>query len=617
MAPGGIPGHCLRCLLLLGVGSEQPSSDPLQCPELSDPTLSTPRGQRIGSYTLLEKIGEGGCGVVFLAEQQAPVSRRVALKIIKLGMDTKQVVARFKVERQTLALMDHPNIARIFDAGATEAGRLYFVMELVKGIKITDYCDQHKLTIQQRLVLFRQVCHAVQHAHQKGIIHRDLKPSNILIAEQEGAPVPKVIDFGIAKATTDELGADTTILTAFEQFIGTPAYMSPEQAAMGGVDIDTRSDIYSLGVLLYELLAGQPPFDSLDLRRRPLNQVIQIIREKEAPRLSASLTSQDPAELAAVAFNRQMDPIRLRKTLAVDLDWIVMKALEKDRTRRYETAASLAADVKNFESDKPVGARPPASLYLLGKWARRHKVLFAGASGLLIFFLSVVIAEAVQWLVAAHKSHVLLATQSAAARRDESDGRFDAFAAVARGDSNPNGAWSYGSSPALGALPTLYSTEFTDAAMTNVPHAWTHAWTDHPGPIPIPFVAANLFGPATSDGPTNLLRLHPGWECQFTHVIWTAPASGRYSLATTFTLLDLKGNTVCYVLHRTKNGLISMSADTLDADHLSSYFSHHLEVAAGEQIDFAVGCGPRGVDGDSTGLSAVITRMSKKEPANP
>jgi len=302
-------------------------------------------GDRIGRYKLREKVGEGGCGVVYVAEQEEPVRRRVALKVIKLGMDTRSVVARFEAERQALAMMDHPNIAKVLDAGATEAGRPYFVMELVRGIKITDYCDQNKLSTRQRLDLFVKVCQAVQHAHQKGIIHRDLKPSNILVTLNDGVPVPKVIDFGIAKATEGRL-TDLTVYTELHQFIGTPAYMSPEQAEMSGLDIDTRSDIYSLAVLLYELLTGKTPLDAKELFSCGLDEMRRAIREKEPPRPSTRLSTMLHAELTTTAQQRASDSPKLIHLIRGDLDWIVMKALEKDRTRRYQTASDLAMDIQ-------------------------------------------------------------------------------------------------------------------------------------------------------------------------------------------------------------------------------------------------------------------------------
>jgi WD40 repeat protein/serine/threonine protein kinase len=347
----------------------------------TEPAQHEKPGDRIGRYKLREKIGEGGCGIVYVAEQEEPVRRRVALKVIKLGMDTRQVVARFEAERQALAMMDHPNIAKVLDAGATESGGPYFVMELVRGIRITDYCDQHKLSTRQRLDLFVLVCNAVQHAHQKGIIHRDLKPSNILVTLHDGVPVPKVIDFGIAKATEGRL-TDLTVYTELHQFIGTPAYMSPEQAEMSGLDIDTRSDIYSLGVLLYELLTGRTPFDAKELLAAGLDEIRRTIREVEPPRPSTRLSTLAHGDLTTVAAAHGSEAPKLVSLIRGDLDWMVMKALEKDRTRRYETANGLAMDLQRHLNNEPVVARPPSALYRFQKLVRRNKLAFAAAGAI-------------------------------------------------------------------------------------------------------------------------------------------------------------------------------------------------------------------------------------------
>ena len=339
----------------------------------------------VGRYQIIERIGEGGFGVVYRARQSDPIRRDVALKIVKPGMDTRQIVARFESERQTLALMDHPNIARIIDGGATPDGRPYFVMELVSGVPITEYCDAHRLSIARRLELFIAVCQAVQHAHQKGIIHRDLKPSNILVIEVDGAPVPKVIDFGIAKAMTPRPGEHTTY-TEHRHFLGTPQYMSPEQAGAGKGDIDTRSDIYSLGVLLYELLTGGTPFDPQTLGESSFGQVHRMIREDEPPRPSARLSAMG-ALLADVAARRGLDGQRLRRSVARELDWIVMKALEKDRRRRYETVGALSEDVRRYLAHEPLLAGPPDTLYRVRKFTRRHRRPLLAAAGVLLALL--------------------------------------------------------------------------------------------------------------------------------------------------------------------------------------------------------------------------------------
>ena len=339
---------------------------------LDDSPLSEGPGTVIGRYKLLEKIGEGGMAVVYMAEQEKPLRRRVALKIIKLGMDTKQVIARFEAERQALAVMDHPNIAKVFDAGTTETGRPYFVMELVRGVSISRYCDKNKLDTKERLDLFVQVCNAVQHAHQKGIIHRDIKPSNVMVTLRDGKPMPKVIDFGIAKATSQRL-TEKTLFTRYAQMIGTPAYMSPEQAEFSEFDIDTRTDIYSLGVLLYELLTGATPFSEEQLREAGYIEMQRIIREEEPLKPSTKLSTLGDT-LTDVAEHRKASPDSLQKLVRGDLDWIVMRSLEKDRTRRYATAAELVADIARHLDHEPVKAAAPSVSYRLSKFIRRHRV---------------------------------------------------------------------------------------------------------------------------------------------------------------------------------------------------------------------------------------------------
>jgi len=375
LAAQSLGGLCPRCVaqFALTAGDEPPPTAGSKVSPTEKP------GDMVGRYKLLEKIGEGGFGVVYVAEQREPVTRRVALKIIKLGMDTRQVVGRFEAERQALALMDHPNIARVLDAGALETGRPFFVMELVRGSKITDFCDQRALSIRQRLGLFLRICQAVQHAHQKGIIHRDLKPSNILVTLHDGEAVPKVIDFGIAKATQGQL-TGKTVYTQFGHFLGTPAYMSPEQAEQSEADIDTRSDIYSLGALLYELLTGKTPFEEKDLAGGGLEQMRRAIRDREPPRPSTRLSTLEPVELAAAAARRQAEPPRLIQLVRGDLDWIVMRCLEKDRARRYDTASGLAMDIQRHLKNEPVLARPPGNLYRFQKMVRRNKLAVTAAA---------------------------------------------------------------------------------------------------------------------------------------------------------------------------------------------------------------------------------------------
>jgi tetratricopeptide (TPR) repeat protein/serine/threonine protein kinase len=394
----------------LGTIAPSPQSQPN--PTVDQPPAAERPGTVIGPYKLLEKVGEGGMGTVWMAEQKEPIQRRVALKVIKAGMDSKQVLARFEAERQALALMDHPNIARVLDAGTIGSplaprevgspfaeregyiGRPYFVMELVKGTPITNYCDDKHLTVRERLEIFRDVCRAVQHAHQKGIIHRDLKPSNILIAPFDGKPVAKVIDFGVAKATGQRL-TDATLFTGFGAVVGTPEYMSPEQAETNNQDIDTRSDIYSLGVLLYELLTGSTPLTRKRVKEAALLEVLRVIREEEPPRPSTRLSSTE--ELPSISAQRHTEPTKLTRLVRGELDWIVMKALEKDRNRRYETANGFAMDVQRYLADEPVLACPPSAGYRLRKFARRHKAGLAVA-GLVLLFL-VLLGTGLGWAI--------------------------------------------------------------------------------------------------------------------------------------------------------------------------------------------------------------------------
>jgi serine/threonine protein kinase/tetratricopeptide (TPR) repeat protein len=368
-------------------------------------------GTRIGPYKLLEQIGEGGFGVVFMAQQDKPVRRVVALKIVKPGMDTKQVVARFESERQSLALMSHPNIAQIIDGGETASGRPYFVMELVRGMPITDYCDKNHLPAEDRLKLFVSVCQAIQHAHQKGIIHRDIKPSNVMVTLAGETPLAKIIDFGVAKAIAQPL-TEKTLFTGYGQMIGTPAYMSPEQASMSLMDVDTRSDIYSLGVLLYELLTGTTPIESARLREAGFVEIQRLITDLELPRPSARLSALGDSA-TVVADNRSTDPQHLRRMLAGDLDWIVMKALEKDRNRRYATPERFAEDIERFLRREPVTARPPTAAYRLGKFADRHRAAVLAAAAVATALLAGTTIAGWQAVLATRAKHDALAAATA------------------------------------------------------------------------------------------------------------------------------------------------------------------------------------------------------------
>ncbi len=376
----------------------------------SDPLREGP-GTRIGPYKLLQVIGEGGFGSVFLAEQESPVVRKVALKVIKLGMDTRQVVARFEQERQALAVMDHPNIAKVLDAGATQTGRPYFVMELVKGDPIVEYCDKNSLSIRERLELFAQVCNAVQHAHTKGIIHRDIKPSNVMVSTLDGKPSTKVIDFGIAKATNAKL-TEKTLFTEHRQLIGTPEYMSPEQAE-GSLDIDTRTDVYSLGVLLYELLTGSTPFSSKQLRAAAYAEIQRIIREVDPPKPSTRL-SDVTGTLASVAARRHTEPRKLGLIIRGELDWIVMKAIEKDRQRRYETANGLGMDIRRYLAGEAVVAAPPGAAYRFSKFVKRNRVFVSAGGAVAAALLIGVVAFAWQARVAGHQRDLAILAQRAA-----------------------------------------------------------------------------------------------------------------------------------------------------------------------------------------------------------
>jgi serine/threonine protein kinase/Flp pilus assembly protein TadD len=426
-----------RVAILLRAAEVDPDflAEPVTRPGGSGEPDAEQPGRTIGPFKLLQLIGEGGMGRVYLAEQEHPVRRKVAVKVVKAGVDSRQVVARFEAERQALALMDHPNIARVLDAGATPDGRPYFVMELVRGVPLTHYCDEQKLSVRERLGLFVDVCHAVQHAHQKGVIHRDLKPSNVLVAPYDGKPVVKVIDFGVAKATGPRL-TEQTLFTEFGTVIGTPEYMSPEQAELNNLDVDTRSDVYSLGVLLYELLTGTTPLERHRARGAPVLELLRVIREEETARPSTRLSTVE--NLPAVAASRKIDPAGLCRLVQGELDWIVMKSLEKDRNRRYETVSALAADVERYLRDERVLACPPTLWYRLRKFFRRNRVGLA-VGGLLLLILMLV-GGGIGWVVRDRvaREAVLEAKVQAALKEAETwyaqDQLLEAMAAVKRGE---------------------------------------------------------------------------------------------------------------------------------------------------------------------------------------
>jgi serine/threonine protein kinase/tetratricopeptide (TPR) repeat protein len=394
-------GICQQCRSSLPTDIAAPNADAASTRTL-DAVSTHDLPDRIGPYKILDFLGEGGMGAVYLAEQEQPIRRKVALKVVKLGMDTKEVIARFESERQALAMMNHPNIAQVHDAGTTERGASYFVMEHVAGIPITDYCDKHRLSTRERLEIFIPVCQAIQHAHQKGIIHRDIKPSNVLVALQDGKPVPKIIDFGIAKATNQRL-TEKTVFTQQGYLIGTPEYMSPEQAEMTGLDVDTTTDIYSLGVLLYQLLVGALPFDAGTLRHAGYDEIRRMIREEEPPKPTTRLNSLGQSA-KEIAERRRTDVASLAKDLRGDLEWVTMKAMEKDRTRRYASSSELAADIERSLRFEPVLAGPPSSVYRIGRYVRRHRggviaaavvlvAIFIGTAGITIGLLRAVRAE--------------------------------------------------------------------------------------------------------------------------------------------------------------------------------------------------------------------------------
>jgi serine/threonine protein kinase len=548
-----------------------------------------PAGTMIGRYKLLEKIGEGGFGVVYMAEQQEPMQRKVALKIIKAGMDTREVIARFEAERQAIALMDHPNIARALDAGATEAGRPYFVMELVRGIPITNYCDQKKLPTRERLELFMKVCQAVQHAHQKGVIHRDLKPTNVLVTEHDCVPVPKVIDFGVAKALGQKL-TSKTIFTAYNHMIGTPAYMSPEQAALSGLDIDTRADIYSLGVLLYELLTGVTPFDAETLHKEAMDEVRRMIREIEPPKPSTRLQTLGE-KLAEVAKHRHTEPAALSRLVRGDLDWIVMRCLEKDRQRRYETANALAKDLERHLNVEPIVARPPSAFYQFQKLMRRHKLTFAASGAVVASF--VVGLGVSTWLFIQERqradSHAAQSTFNLATD----------FSAT----NNPNGAWSFGWLEQSNSVFNLYS--ISDGLSLN---EWHGPFQNDNGITPPNVICNPTDEPITVSDTTWLphqITFHPGAHGERSVIRWTSLFKGMASLDAAFE--GRSGFTTSGVeIYQNSTLLYSGAVKGKGAASRLS-FTTNLMFNVGDTVDVRVNQGNGDWSSDTTQIGVVIT----------
>ena len=429
-----------RLLLLLRADEESTSFLEAQPPGIAPtswpPTITEKPDMLVGPYKLREQIGEGGFGVVFVAEQTEPVARKVALKVVKPGMDTRQVIARFEAERQALALMDHPNVACVLDAGETQTGRPYFAMELIHGVPITEFCDSQKLPTRDRLRIFVDVCLAVQHAHQKGIIHRDIKPSNVMVTMRDHRPIAKVIDFGVAKALGRSL-TEKSIYTAYGQMVGTPMYMSPEQAQMSELDVDTRSDVYSLGVLAYELLTGSPPFDKESLEQAGIDEMRRIIVEQQPRRPSVLVSTLKAEQLTTVSDQRRVEASRFSHSLKGELDWIVMKSLEKDRTRRYETAASLADDVNRFLDGEAVNACPPTTAYLVSKFMRRHRAIIGTASIMLMLLIGGIAGTSWQAMQATDQKDRAVAAEALAEERleESENSRLAAIAAQEKAES--------------------------------------------------------------------------------------------------------------------------------------------------------------------------------------